>query len=349
MASSLTYQFRQQQQQQQQLDNKQDGLSATNLPSPPDSSYGEDNTPFTSSAACAPPFSLPNHLPRNDMTNGNQAPQHPPDSLQSHFSTLTLQAITNSLPENYTIDHSSIKASLQQALVTTVAAATKTLPTPIPIESPIQATSPAPTFTQLSSTMPATGGLTIRHPSTTNHRHYSESPSTPHNHHHHHHHHTNSNNPPTSSTSLPSSSTGYHRCDDCGKVYKHPSCLMKHRWEHSEEWELTSKLLLTKHQQVQMLEAAAILVSMDKHPPSSLRRLVEEEDDDDDVDILNDDDDEGGDDDEVYVNIDDDDDNDDDILMDLDEEEPMDQAHTFPSMVGSTPAMLPSSFSTHVV
>ncbi|OAD67476.1 C2H2-type zinc finger transcription factor [Phycomyces blakesleeanus NRRL 1555(-)] len=54
-----------------------------------------------------------------------------------------------------------------------------------------------------------------------------------------------------------------HRCDACGKVYKHLNCLVKHRWEHSDEWELTSKFLLTKHQQVQMLEAAAILVSMD--------------------------------------------------------------------------------------
>ncbi|KAI9315012.1 hypothetical protein BX666DRAFT_1837210, partial [Dichotomocladium elegans] len=56
----------------------------------------------------------------------------------------------------------------------------------------------------------------------------------------------------------------HHSCEACGKVYKHPSCLAKHRWEHSEQWELTSKFLLTKHQQVQMLEAAAILVSMDR-------------------------------------------------------------------------------------
>ncbi|KAI7861580.1 hypothetical protein BDF14DRAFT_1705150, partial [Spinellus fusiger] len=59
------------------------------------------------------------------------------------------------------------------------------------------------------------------------------------------------------------SSQTSHRCEQCGKVYKHFNCLVKHRWEHSEEWELTSKLLLTKHQQVQMLEAAAILMSMD--------------------------------------------------------------------------------------
>lgn len=53
-----------------------------------------------------------------------------------------------------------------------------------------------------------------------------------------------------------------HRCDDCGKSYKSQNCLQKHRWEHSEEWELTKKLPLTKHQQVQMLEAAAILIGM---------------------------------------------------------------------------------------
>lgn len=51
-------------------------------------------------------------------------------------------------------------------------------------------------------------------------------------------------------------------CSDCGKKYKHPNCLTKHQWEHSEQWEYTSKFLLTKHQQVQMLEAASILMNM---------------------------------------------------------------------------------------
>jgi hypothetical protein len=36
----------------------------------------------------------------------------------------------------------------------------------------------------------------------------------------------------------------------------------KFRWEHTPEWALTSKLLISKHQQVQLLEAASILVSM---------------------------------------------------------------------------------------
>lgn len=57
-------------------------------------------------------------------------------------------------------------------------------------------------------------------------------------------------------------------CEECGKVYKHPNCLNKHRWEHSEYWKETSKLSLSKHQQVQLLEAAQILISMD-HPTNS--------------------------------------------------------------------------------
>lgn len=34
------------------------------------------------------------------------------------------------------------------------------------------------------------------------------------------------------------------------------------RWEHTPEWGLTSKLLISKHQQVQLLEAATVLVKM---------------------------------------------------------------------------------------
>ncbi|CCM02684.1 uncharacterized protein FIBRA_04790 [Fibroporia radiculosa] len=49
------------------------------------------------------------------------------------------------------------------------------------------------------------------------------------------------------------------KCESCSKVYRHPSCLIKHRWEHSPHWREASKFLLSKHQQVQMLEAAAIL------------------------------------------------------------------------------------------
>ncbi|EGX97174.1 Zinc finger domain-containing protein, C2H2-type [Cordyceps militaris CM01] len=52
------------------------------------------------------------------------------------------------------------------------------------------------------------------------------------------------------------------RCETCGKGYKHSSCLTKHLWEHTPEWSLTSKLLISKHQQVQLLEAASVLVAM---------------------------------------------------------------------------------------
>ncbi|EXJ71366.1 uncharacterized protein A1O5_05173 [Cladophialophora psammophila CBS 110553] len=52
------------------------------------------------------------------------------------------------------------------------------------------------------------------------------------------------------------------RCDTCGKGYKHSSCLTKHLWEHDPAWAITSKLLISKHQQVQLLEAASVLCNM---------------------------------------------------------------------------------------
>lgn len=57
-------------------------------------------------------------------------------------------------------------------------------------------------------------------------------------------------------------SSGELRCEKCGKGYKHSSCLTKHLWEHTPEWILTSKLLISKHQQVQLLQAASVLVGM---------------------------------------------------------------------------------------
>jgi len=36
------------------------------------------------------------------------------------------------------------------------------------------------------------------------------------------------------------------------------------RWEHTPEWSLTSKLLISKHQQVQLLEAASILLNLNQ-------------------------------------------------------------------------------------
>ncbi|GAA5992081.1 hypothetical protein JCM10908_000734 [Rhodotorula pacifica] len=50
-------------------------------------------------------------------------------------------------------------------------------------------------------------------------------------------------------------------CEICAKKYRHSTCLIKHRWEHTSHWKEASKLLLSKHQQVQLLEGAAILVA----------------------------------------------------------------------------------------
>lgn len=63
------------------------------------------------------------------------------------------------------------------------------------------------------------------------------------------------------------------RCESCAKVYRHPSCLSKHRWEHSPHWGTSSKLLLSKHQQVQLLE-----VSHPSSPPYSFSSLAAEHD-----------------------------------------------------------------------
>lgn len=59
-------------------------------------------------------------------------------------------------------------------------------------------------------------------------------------------------------------SSGELRCEKCGKGYKHSSCLTKHLWEHTPEWTYTSKLLISKHQQVQLLQAASVLVGMNQ-------------------------------------------------------------------------------------
>ncbi|KAL2375630.1 hypothetical protein RJZ90_007965 [Blastomyces dermatitidis] len=59
------------------------------------------------------------------------------------------------------------------------------------------------------------------------------------------------------------------RCERCGKGYKHSSCLTKHMWEHDPAWAYTSKLLISKHQQVQLLEAATVLVNMNPETPAS--------------------------------------------------------------------------------
>ena len=42
------------------------------------------------------------------------------------------------------------------------------------------------------------------------------------------------------------------------QVYRHPSCLIKHRWEHTPQWREASKFVLSKHQQVQLLEVGLL-------------------------------------------------------------------------------------------
>lgn len=59
-------------------------------------------------------------------------------------------------------------------------------------------------------------------------------------------------------------------CKTCGKMYKHPSCLSKHSWEHTLHWKVLADLPLTKHQIVQMLEAAQILMRI-LNPSQSLQ------------------------------------------------------------------------------
>ena len=82
--------------------------------------------------------------------------------------------------------------------------------------------------------------------------------------------HSTNSSTSSSSTSLTDSKVpalmieegSFNQCEQCGKVYKHRNCLSKHRWEHHESWELTRKICSTKHQQVQMLEAAQVLLEM---------------------------------------------------------------------------------------
>jgi len=49
----------------------------------------------------------------------------------------------------------------------------------------------------------------------------------------------------------------------------------RHRWEHTPEWAYTSKLLISKHQQVQLLEAASVLVTMNQDPSVELSKALE--------------------------------------------------------------------------
>jgi hypothetical protein len=53
------------------------------------------------------------------------------------------------------------------------------------------------------------------------------------------------------------------------------------RWEHTPEWSFTSKLLISKHQQVQLLEAASVLLTMNQDgttPPDSAKDFQSDQD-----------------------------------------------------------------------
>lgn len=63
-----------------------------------------------------------------------------------------------------------------------------------------------------------------------------------------------------------------HACGECGKVYKHRNCLVKHHWEHHALWPLTKRFCQTKHQQVQLMEAAHVLSEM-VVPPAHRKRI----------------------------------------------------------------------------
>ncbi|KAI8394292.1 uncharacterized protein BYT42DRAFT_554108 [Radiomyces spectabilis] len=206
---------------------KQDCLTLpANLPSPPNSSCGDESKEMEVDSPS-------DKRPSQTLSDISLAPNK--ESLPTHFDALSVE-YCSSLPENYTIDHSS--------------PASNYIPRR-PTQSPQLDTAPSP---HSSAEIPADT--------------HSFVPS--------------SSLVDSQSSDRPSSAIRYkfspakfdqiHRCQQCGKIYKHRNCLAKHLWEHSEGWELTSKLMLTKHQQVQMLEAAAILMSMDHshRPPTDV-------------------------------------------------------------------------------
>lgn len=53
---------------------------------------------------------------------------------------------------------------------------------------------------------------------------------------------------------------------------------MAHSWEHTPEWTITSKLLISKHQQVQLLEAASVLVAMNADGPDAIKNSSSDSD-----------------------------------------------------------------------
>lgn len=248
MSSLLSFQLGQQQ--TIEKENRNSG----GLPSPPNSFCGEDSSSGSSSSTTDtnPTILVNEEQPTKPAPSILQKRR---DSLQTVFNDMTIKDYSTSLPENYTIDHSSTRK------------------TPI-----------------ATATAAATGGLTIRN----NNRRQSEIGNMVL---------SSSGRRKSSYTGrgLSESFSGQYRCNDCGKSYKHPNCLQKHRWEHSEEWEITKNLPLTKHQQVQMLEAAAILVGMDRRIIVEENPATDKEDDTESIVIDDDDGDEDEDSDRISI------------------------------------------------
>lgn len=58
------------------------------------------------------------------------------------------------------------------------------------------------------------------------------------------------------------------------QMYRHPSCLVKHRWEHTPQWREASKFMLSKHQQVQVLEVRSLANSFMQGLKHFIRRQL---------------------------------------------------------------------------
>jgi hypothetical protein len=241
MASSLTFQLRQQQKDSSTA--LSSNASSTSLPSPPSSSCGDD-----SSSTSPDPSTHDTQKPLKKAVLAQSIPAQSfmrRDSLGTQLSGLSLMEQKQhqpaaSLPENYTIDHSAPIPIIHPGTPINSAASSVSTSLRRPsLSSPrdILATSPAGRPRRPSE---ASRKLRVSSLSESAGRKLS-----------------------VSSLSESIGRKGVYRCEECGKPYKHANCLYKHRWEHSEQWAMTSKLNITKHQQVQLLEAAAILVNMD--------------------------------------------------------------------------------------
>ncbi|RUS16898.1 hypothetical protein BC937DRAFT_90684 [Endogone sp. FLAS-F59071] len=242
---------------------------------------GDAPGPYPTTTATTTTTSRPSHL------FYNLPPHHPPIPEESIAGATTLALLSdpdasrrNSLPIAALTAMSLSPSSSPPDHVPTVKhehpsdpafRRPSTASAPIPIQGHA-ATVPAPRSSPSSPPPPSLGGRPRRHSEQLRRSRvasFSESPSASalRDHHSYSYRSTSPLLITPQSTTPPSSlrSTDREplfRCDDCGKAYKHPNCLAKHRWEHSPMWGMASKFLLSKHQQVQLMEAAAILVGM---------------------------------------------------------------------------------------